>query len=231
MSSSLVLHSYWRSSCSFRVRIALHLKGLSFETRPVHLVKDGGRQFDAEFTALNPMQQVPALSVVPAGGAAPTTITQSVAIMEYLEDAHPAVPLLPASHEHRAWVRQLVETVASGTQPIQNLAVIRKHAALCPEVDGAGPAWATHWITLGLDALETMANAPPPGVSAPKPGEFLAGAQPSIADCCLVPQLFNARRFEVDLQRYPTLLAVEKVCLEHPAFVAALPENQIDAEA
>lgn len=209
----LRLYSYWRSSCSWRVRIALAHKGLEHETVAVNLLHEGGAQNRADFTAKNPLAQVPLLEV--EGRA--RGVAQSLAIIELLEELHPEPPLLPRDPFERARARQLAEMINAGTQPLQNLGVMKHVKSL-----GADPhAWARHWIARGLAALEAEA--------AGSTGRFLVGDLVSIADVCLIPQLYNARRNGVDVEALPTLLRVEAACAELPAFVAAHPDRQPDA--
>ena len=209
------LLGYWRSSSTWRVRIALNWKGPSHRTVPVHLVKDGGLQHRPEHRAVNPMRQVPVLleDGVP--------LAQSVAILEYLEERHPQPPLLPQTPRERAYVRQMTEVINSGIQPIQNLRVmqrLRGELGLEPEqVQG----WSRGWIEEGLAALETLVVQ--------HGGQCCVGDQVSFADLCLVPQLYNARRFAVELSRVPSLLAIEERLATLPAFVRAHPEQQPDA--
>jgi maleylacetoacetate isomerase len=214
---ALVLRGYWRSSSSWRVRIALHWKGLPFANVPVHLVQDGGRQHHADHRALNPLREVPVLLVdgVP--------LTQSMAILEYLEEAHPEPALLPKDSVDRAKVRQLAEVVNSGIQPVQNLRVMQKLGRDHGWEKPAQLAWSRHWIAYGFTALEALV--------AESRGAFCVGDAVSFADLCLVPQLYNARRFAVDLAACPNLLAVEKNLEALPAFAAAHPDQQPDAVA
>ncbi|RMG14904.1 MAG: maleylacetoacetate isomerase [Deltaproteobacteria bacterium] len=206
------LYGYWRSSCTYRVRIALYHKGIPFETVPVHLVEGGGAQHQAPYRSLNPMRQVPYLELPDGRG-----IAQSMAILEYLEETHPTPPLLPEHPLERARVRQLAEMVNAGVQPLQNLSVLQALKGL--GVDAK--AWAASWIARGLAALEAEAKR--------SAGTYLVGEQLTLADLFLVPQLYNARRFEVDLAPYPTLTRVEAQCLALEAFQRALPERQPDA--
>ncbi len=206
------LYSYWRSSCSWRVRIALNLKGLAYEYQAVHLVRGGGEQHAEAYRRLNPLRQVPTL--VTGDG---TAITQSLAILEYLEETHPAPPLLPEGALARARVRQLAEVVNAGIQPVQNASVLKQLEALGQDKQ----AWAASFIARGLAALEAMAKE--------TAGAYLVGDAVSFADCCLVPQLYNARRYGVDLAPYPTLTRVEAACQEREAFQAAHPDRQPDA--
>ena len=207
------LFGYWRSSASWRVRIALHAKGLAFETVPVHLVEDGGRQHQAAHLARNPMGQVPALRT-PHG-----MLTQSLAIIEYLEAQHPEPALLPADPYARAQARALAEVVNSGVQPLQNLSVLQ-------HVEGLGAdkiAWGRYWIQRGLDRLEQAVGA--------TAGRYCVGDALSVADLCLIPQLYNARRFGCDAAGWTHLNRIEEACVAQPAFVAADPARQPDAQA
>jgi len=210
------LYGYWRSSASWRVRIALHFKGLAFDYAPIHLVKDGGVQNSEAYRALNPLGSVPLLEFEHGGRT--HRLSQSLAILEYLEEAHPAPALLPAEPLARARVRMLAELVNSGIQPLQNLAVVQhlKHVLHADE-----QAWAAHWIARGLAALEASV--------APSAGRYCVGDAPSFADACLVPQLYSARRYRVELAPYPTLLRVEQACELLPAFQAAHADRQPDA--
>ncbi len=212
------LHTYYRSSASYRVRIVLNLKGLAHDQAYVHLSKDGGGQFAPGFDALNPQHLLPVLEV---DGL---VLPQSLAIIEYLDETRPAVPLLPADAKGRARVRALSQAIAADIHPINNLRVLKYLSAeLGVSADGKN-AWYRHWVALGLDALERqLANSPDTGA-------FCHGDTPGMADCCLVPQLYNARRFECDLEPYPTLLAIEARCAELAAFRDARPEVQPDAE-
>ena len=208
----MILYDYWRSSSAWRVRIALHWKKLPFERRVVNLIKDGGEQHAADFATLNPLRQVPVL-VTDEG----RTITQSMAIIGYLEERFPAPALLPADPWLRARARQLAEMVNSGTQPLQNMNVLDK-------VQAGGldrNEWARHFIARGLAALDAAAQE--------TAGTFLVGDAVSLADAYLVPQLYNARRWNVDLSPIPTLVRIESACAALPAFAAAHPDAQSDA--
>lgn len=210
------LYSYWRSSCAWRVRTALHYKNVDFTLEPVHLVADGGKQFSESYQTRNPMSQVPLLEFEEWGQV--HHIAQSVAILEFLEERFPEPALLPQGAFLRAKARQLTEIVNSGTQPLQNIFVLRKIKNWTDD-----KAWAQEFIARGLTALEKEAQA--------MAGVYLVGDQLTFADLCLVPQLYNARRFEVDVNAYPTLLRVEKECTELPAFQKAHPNAQPDAES
>ena len=217
MSDALTLYSYWRSSAAYRVRIGLNLKGLAYETRPVHLVRDGGEQHADDYRALNPQALVPML----VDGE--RRITQSLAILEYLDETFPKPALLPADTRGRARVRSLAMLVACDIHPLNNLRVLqylkRENGLEQPAID----AWMLHWMREGFAAMEAML------ADAPGTGTFCLGETPTIADCCLVPQLYNARRFALDLSPYPTLVRIEADCLALPAFDAARPESQPDA--
>jgi maleylpyruvate isomerase len=210
------LYGYWRSSSAWRVRIALLYKGLPYQDRPVHLVRDGGEQHGPAYRALNPMAEVPTLEF--EEGGAVRRISQSLAIIGYLERVAPQPPLIPgdAFAAARAW--QLAEMVNSGTQPLQNSAVLLR---VKNQLGGDEQAWARHFITRGVAALEQVA-----GETA---GRFLVGDAVSVADVCLIPQLYNARRFGVDLGAFPRLTQVEAHCLALPAFVDSHPDRQSDA--
>lgn len=212
------LYNYWRSSSSWRVRIALAHKNLPYDYVPVNLVRDGGEQHRAEFSALNPMEQVPALELVHGGKT--QTLAQSLAILEYLEETHPTPPLLPKDPMARARVREIANLINAGIQPLQNLSVLQ-YVESAFKADRA--VWATHWITAGLKALEALAK--------PLAKRCLVGDDVSLADACLVPQLYAARRFDVDMKPFPTLLRVEEYVQTLPAFVKAHAGKQIDAPA
>jgi maleylpyruvate isomerase len=210
------LYGYWRSSSSWRVRIALAYKNIAYENIPVHLLQDGGQQHAPGHASRNPMEQVPVLEIQ-AGGAT-HHLSQSLAILEYLEERFPSPRLLPRDHVDRAHARQLAELVNSGIQPLQNITVLQR---LKNEHKIDEAAWARHFMQRGLAALERSA--------AGTAGRFLVGDEPSFADVCLVPQLYNARRYGVALDAFPLLLRVESACNELPAFDAAHPDRQPDA--
>src|SRR5918994_4207201 len=212
------LYTFFRSSASYRVRIALHLKGLSYEQAPVHLRRGGGEQLTPAYTKINPQALVPALE---DGGR---IFTQSLAIIEYLDERYPEPPLLPSDAADRAIARSMALLIACEVHPIQNLRVLNHLRSDHKQSDDDTSRWARHWIELGLSALERMV------ISASKQGKFCFADTPTLADICLVPQLANARRFGVDLSRYPRLLAVEATCMSLPAFADAAPEKQPDAE-
>jgi maleylacetoacetate isomerase len=211
------LYDYFRSSAAYRVRIALNLKGLAYESVPVHLVRGGGEQHAPSFHALNPQELVPVLE---DGGR---VLTQSLAIIEYLEETRPLPPLLPEDAAGRARVRALALLVACDIHPLNNSRV-QSYLKRDLGIDEAGVAgWYRHWVGLGLAALEES-------LAAGGSGRFCHGDRPTIADIFLVPQLFNARRFEFDLSGLERLLAIDAECQALPAFAAAHPSRQPDAE-
>lgn len=215
MAAALTLHTYWRSSAAYRVRIALHLKGLAFDSVPVHLVRGGGEQRLPAFAARNPQRLVPTLQ---HGDA---VLTQSLAIIEYLDETFPEVPLLPRDALPRQRARALAQLVACDIHPLGNLRVLQylEHELQLPP--DARTRWVARWVRDGLGAFESLLQQ--------GAGGFCIGDAPTIADCALVPQLYNARRFGIDLAPYPTIRRVEAACAALPAFEAAMPERQVDA--
>ncbi|OPJ83266.1 maleylacetoacetate isomerase [Patagioenas fasciata monilis] len=205
-----ILYSYFRSSCSWRVRIALALKGIAYDVVPVNLLKDGGQQFSAEFKAANPMQQVPVLKI---DGI---TLSQSLAIIHYLEDTHPNPRLLPQDPKKRAQVRMIADHIAAGIQPIQNLSILNKIGEKKME-------WAQNCITSGFQALEQILQD--------TAGRYCVGDEVSMADLCLVPQVANAERYKVDMGPYPTITRINKALLELEAFKVSHPSRQPDTPA
>lgn len=214
----LQLYTYFRSSASYRVRIALHLKGLPFESVPVHLLKDGGQQHGSAYQHINPAGLVPAL--VDDGHA----ITQSLAIMEYLEETHPTPALLPSDALGRARVRALAQTIACEIHPLNNLRVLQYLQGPLGVDEDTKATWYRHWITLGFTALETLL------AQSPETGVFCHGNTPGLADCCLIPQIANSRRFATPLEAFPTIRRIEEACLALPAFQQAAPDAQPDAQ-
>ena len=212
------LYTFFRSSASYRVRIALNLKGIAYEQAPIHLRRGGGEQFAAAYRALNPQALLPTLE---DDGK---VLTQSLAIIEYLEEKQPQPPLLPKDPADRALVRSMAMIVACEVHPIQNLRVLNYVKKEYNQTDEQVNRWAQHWIDLGFAALEEML------IGQQKHGKFCWGDAPTLADICLVPQLGNARRYGCDLSRYPNILAIEKNCMALPAFIDAAPEKQPDAE-
>jgi maleylacetoacetate isomerase/maleylpyruvate isomerase len=205
------LYTYFRSSAAYRLRIALNLKGLAYEGVPVNLLK--GEHREEAYRAVNPQGRVPALDI---GG---TTLVQSPAILEYLEEMHPEPPLLPADPLARARVRAAAMVIGCDIHPLNNLGPLKYLKNPLGHEQAEIDAWIGHWIAQGFAALETMLE----------PSPFCFGDRPGLADVYLVPQVFNARRFKVPLDAYPRILAADAACAEHEAFRAAAPENQPDA--
>jgi maleylacetoacetate isomerase len=209
------LYSYFRSSAAYRVRIALNLKGLAYEIVPVHLVKDGGHNYRPEFRAVNPQMRVPALVT-----DAREVLIQSLAIIEYLEETHPQPPFLPAEPTARAKTRALAQLVACDIHPLNNTSSLRYLKNRMAQQQDAIDAWYHHWILTGFEALEALLE----------PAPYACGGAVTLADICLVPQVANARRFKVPLDKFPKIVGVEAACLKLAAFDRARPENQPDAE-
>lgn len=214
----LVLHNYFRSSSAYRVRIALNLKQLPFTYASIHLNRGGGEQFSPAFSERNPQQLVPVLTDEDAD------ISQSLAIIEYLDEAYPAQPLMPTDILLRARVRQLALSMACDIHPLNNLRILKYLSGPLGVSDGAKSAWIEHWHVTGLSALEADLSRHPARA------RFCVGDAPTLADCCLVPQLFAAARFGLDLAPYPTLRAIDAACQELSAFALAHPSRQPDAE-
>ena len=219
MTTGLVLYSYWRSSAAYRVRIALNLKGLSYETQPVHLLRDGGQQHTAQYRALNPLESVPVLR------DGDRVITQSLAIMEYLDEMHPELEtaLLPVDARGRAQVRALAMAICCDIHPLGNLRVLQQLEAQFGASEEQRAAWSRHWMAQGLAAVEAML------ADNVATGAFCHGDTPGLADLCLVPQLYNASRWGLSLAPYPTIGRIQAACQALPAFQAAAPERQPDA--
>lgn len=214
----LRLYGYWRSSAAYRVRIALGLKGLDYETIPIHLVRDGGEQHQPGYRALNPQGRVPLLE---HDGI---VVSQSLAILEYLEETFPQKPILPQTAADRARVRSLAQLIACDIHPLNNLGVLKFLKGPLAVDAGAADGWYRHWIQEGFEALERRLEGEA------ETGRFCHGDVPTMADLCLVPQVYNARRFGVDLSGFPGIVAIDAACTALPAFEAAAPENQPDAE-
>ncbi len=209
------LYSYFRSSAAYRVRIALNLKGLAYETSAVHLTRDGGQQSQAAYRAINPQMRVPAMAL-PSG----EILLQSLAIIEYLDDVQPHPRFLPADPLQRAHVRAVAQIIACDIHPLNNTGPLNYLRRQLKADESAINAWYAHWVVAGFDAVEALIN----------PGPYAFGAEVGLADICLVPQVYNARRFKVPLERYPKIAGVEVACAKLPAFDKARPENQPDAE-
>ena len=217
MNSGLVLYGYWRSSAAYRVRIALNLKGLSYESLPVHLLRDGGEQHASGYRELNPQQLVPCLC------DGDRVITQSLAIMEYLDETWPEEPLLPADARARARVRALAMAVACDVHPLGNLRVLQYLETQLGANEAQRAGWSRHWIATGFEALEAML------ADNVATGRYCHGDTPGLADACLVPQFYNALRCKLPLDAYPTLRRIYQTCNELEAFRRAAPEMQADA--
>jgi maleylacetoacetate isomerase len=212
--TELTLYDYWRSSACFRVRIALNLKGLAYATKPVHLLDNGGEQHAPAHRELNPQESVPVL----VDGQ--RVIRQSMAIIEYLDEAHQDRPLLPSMPRDRAHVRGLAQLIACDVHPLNNLRVMQYLERELGADQAARERWTRHWIELGFKAFEAIL------VGDAATGEFCHGDTPGLADACLVPQVYNAKRFGMDLAPYPTIAAINDRCLALPEFDAARPERQ-----
>lgn len=210
------LYGYWRSSAAYRVRIALHLKGLAFESIPVHLVKDGGEQHKTAYTELNPTHLVPTLVDENA------ILHQSIAIIEYLDEKHPSVALYPKDIVAKAKVKALALDIACEMHPVNNLRVQQYLVKNLLLQESDKLTWSHHWMNLGFVAVEQQLT-----LSA---GKYCFGDNITMADICLVPQVYNANRFNLDMSKFPHICRVAKNCQQHAAFIAALPENQADAQ-
>jgi len=219
MSDLIRLFSYWRSSAAYRVRIALNLKGLRYDCVPVHLVDGGGQQHADAFHKLNPQELIPVLI------DGERVVRQSMAIIEYLDEVYHAsgFVLLPPTARERARVRSLAQAVACDIHPLNNLRALdylgQQFSATAAQKD----AWVKHWIEAGFLALEELLGGNP------STGAFCEGDEPTLADCCLIPQVYNARRFGVDMARFPTIARIDSHCLAMSEFDLAQPEKQPDA--
>jgi maleylpyruvate isomerase len=209
------LYSYFRSSAAYRTRIALNLKGMPYEMTSIHLTKDGGKQFTPEYRAVNTQARVPALELDSG-----EVLTQSLAIIDYLDETHPEPPFLPRDPIERARVRAVAHAIACDIHPLNNLAPLRYIKNELGKEQAAIDAWYQHWVVLGFETVEAWL----------RPGPYAFGERVTLADICLVPQVANARRFKVDMDRFPKIAGVDAACLKLPAFDKARPENQPDAE-
>ena len=209
------LYTYFRSSAAYRARIALNLKGIPYEMASIHLTRGGGQQHGAAFRAVNPQGRVPALTL--DNGA---TLIQSLAIIEYLDETHPAPPLLPADPVARAHVRAAAQVIACDIHPLNNTSPLFYLKNTLKQEQETINAWYGHWVTVGFEALEALL----------RPGPYSFGETVTLADVCLVPQVANARRFNVPLDAFPKIVAVDAACLKLAAFDRARPENQPDRE-
>jgi maleylpyruvate isomerase len=208
---AMILYDYFRSSAAFRVRIGLNVKGLTADLRSVHLLK--GEQRDAAYLEVNRQGLVPTLVV------GDRRLTQSLAILEYLEERHPLPPLLPQGAEDRAWVRAIALAIACDIHPLNNTRVLKYLKEALALDEAARNAWYAHWIREGFDAIE-------PALAERAAGAFCLGDTPTLADVCLVPQVFNARRFDIPLDPWPRIRAITDACMALPAFDAAQPSRQ-----
>lgn len=212
------LYSYFRSSAAFRVRIALNLKGLAYEYAPIHLLRDGGQQLKPEYRELNPD------GIVPTFIDGEDVLTQSLAIIEYLEETHPEPTLLPGTPLDRAFIRSVALQIACEIHPVDNLRVLKYLKHTLKVGDEAKDAWYRHWLESGFESLEKrLANDS-------RVGKLCFGDSPTLADLCLVPQVYNARRFNLDVSRYPTIERIADHAGQIDAFARAAPGQQPDAE-
>ena len=211
------LYTYFRSSAAYRVRIALNLKALAPDMVPVHLLRGGGEQTHPAYLALNPQGLVPALE------DEGHLLTQSLAIIEYLDEIHAVPPLLPADPPGRARVRAIAQSIACEIHPLNNLRVLGYLTGTLGVSDEQKSAWYRHWVTAGFAALEAQLAGDH------RTGLFCHGDTPTMADCCLVPQIFNARRFDIAMSCYPTLIRIDAACSALEAFANAAPAQQLDA--
>jgi len=209
------LYSYFRSSAAYRTRIALNLKGLAYETVPIHLTRGGGEHLRPDYAAINPEKRVPALRLDSG-----EVLLQSLAIIEYLDEVHPVPPLLPKDPVERAKVRAVAQIIACDIHPLNNLGTLTWLRGLFKLDDEAVSEWYRHWITDGFEAVEALIA----------PGPYAFGNQVTLADICIVPQVFNAQRFKVPLDRFPAIVTASAAALALPGFDAARPERQPDAE-
>jgi maleylacetoacetate isomerase len=209
------LYSYFRSSAAYRVRIAFNLKALTCEMVSIHLQKEGGLNKKPEFRAINPQMRVPALELDSGD-----VLIQSLAIIEYIDELHPQPPLLPRDSLERAKVRALAQVIACDIHPLNNVGPLRYLKSTMGQDQARIDAWYHHWIFEGFDAVEALL----------RPGPYACGAEVTLADICLVPQVYNARRLKVPLDRFPKIVAVDAACAKLAAFDKARPENQPDAE-
>ena len=213
------LYTYFRSSAAYRVRIALHLKGVAYDAVPVHLLRDGGQQHQAAYRAKSPLGLVPSLETDTG------LLTQSLAIIEWLDETHATAPLLPADPDGRARVRAIAQTIACDIHPITNLRVLRYLTTTLGVSEEQKNDWYRHWVTEGLSAVEQLL------ANDPRTGTFCHGDTPGLADCCLVPQVSNARRYHCALDAMPTITRIVDACEALDAFQRAAPARQADAES
>ncbi|MGI0119600.1 maleylacetoacetate isomerase [Zooshikella sp. RANM57] len=209
------LYSYWRSSTAYRLRIALNLKQVTYDIIPVHLVKEGGEQFSPWFTELNPQQRVPVLDT------GENSLIQSMAILEWLEETHSVPSLLPSDPVARAQVRAMMQLIGCEIHPLNNIRVLQYLSKNLHVEEEAKRAWYQHWIVDGFTALETLLKQ--------HAGQYCWQDQLTFADVTLIPQVYNAKRFQVDLKAFPNITKIYDDCIQLPAFKQASPESQPDA--
>lgn len=217
MNQQPMLYTYWRSSAAYRVRIALNLKGIAYADRPVSLIADGGQQHHQDYQVINPQE------LVPTWVDDQLTLTQSLAILEYLDETYSAPALLPSHPQDRAWVRSLAQVVACDIHPLNNLRVLKYLGEEMGQDKASRDQWYLHWVREGFVALEALLQ------SSNHTGTFCFGDTPTLADIALVPQIYNARRFKLDLTSFPTLVSIDAACQQLEAFRQAAPEQQADA--
>jgi maleylacetoacetate isomerase len=215
--NELILYSYWRSSAAYRVRIALSLKKLAYKTIPVHLVKEGGQQHTSEFASINASELVP---VLVDGEIA---INQSLAIIDYLDEISPEVLLTPTDRHLRYQVKSLAQDIAIDIHPINNLRVMQYLTSTIGTDQMQNTDWIRHWITLGFTALEMKLKN--------TAGACCVGDDVTLVDACLIPQVYNALRFGVTMSPFPTITRLYSSLIKHPDFIAAAPDNQLDAQS
>jgi maleylacetoacetate isomerase len=208
------LYTYFRSSAAYRVRIALNLKDIAYEGISIHLTKDGGQHRKPEYRAVNPQMRVPTLEL-----SSGDKLIQSLAIIDYLDEIFPDPALLPKDAIERAHVRAVAQIVACDIHPLNNLVTLQYLRKLGHD-EAAVNEWYASWVLAGFEAIEPLL----------RPGPYAFGSHVGLADLCIVPQVFNARRFKVPLERFPKILAVDAACAKLPAFDKARPENQFDSE-
>ena len=214
--SEILLFDYWRSSAAYRVRIALNLKGVRYESRAINILPGQDQQLSAEYLLLNPQGRVPLLST------AHGEVAQSMAILEWLDETYPDPPLLPADPWERAEARAFALTIACDVHPLNNLSTQRQIRAQWGDDPAALREWGQFWVRRGCEVLEASLSDRPPS-------RYAFGDKPSLADICLIPQIYNARRMELDLSGFPHLTRIDEAARAHPAFAAAAPERQPDA--
>ena len=219
----LKLYTYFRSTAAYRVRIALNLKNLDFEAIPVHLLRDGGEHKSQQYLQKNPTGLVPTLQITD-GESDPKYLAQSIAILEYLEECYPEPALLPKDSLARARVRSISQSIACDMHPLNNLRVLKFLTGEMALSEEKKLEWYRHWIAIGFTGIERLLR------DDSATGLFCHGDQPTLADCCLVPQVYNAERFDCPMDDYPTILRINAHCKSLQAFIKSDPNTQPDAE-